>query len=381
MAVNFQPFELERIMSDWEQVVDYNLSESGAHPVTLKDLIAYKPSILDSMLETDLGYGHANGSPELREAIAQYYPGATAENVLVTIGCVEANFITFQTLVENGKEVAVQIPCYLQSWGIAHNLGAIRKTYSLDPNHNWALDTDSLKAAVTNKTSLISICNPNNPTGKILTETEMKDIVNVADQSGAYLLADEIYAGSERESEEVTPTFYGRYDRVISAGSMSKSFAMPGLRIGWLVGPSDLIEKLWRRHEYLTLSTAKLSNHFLAPLALQPDVRKDIFERTRGYIRRGWESFEPWVQKNEDILSLVPPQATAISFIRYNLDIDSVTLAKRLIEEESVLIGPGDYFGVPKHLRISYGLPKSFLTEGLRRIGNLLRKIAKEEAD
>ena len=131
----------------------------------------------------------------------------------------------------------------------------------------------------------------------------------------------------------------------------------------------------------MTLSTAKLSNHFLAPLALQPDVRKDIFERTRGYIRRGWESFEPWVQKNEDILSLVPPQATAISFIRYNLDIDSVTLAKRLIEEESVLIGPGDYFGVPKHLRISYGLPKSFLTEGLRRIGNLLRKIAKEEAD
>ena len=381
MAVNFQPFELERIMSDWEQVVDYNLSESGAHPVTLKDLIAYKPSILDSMLETDLGYGHANGSPELREAIAQYYPGATAENVLVTIGCVEANFITFQTLVESGKEVAVQIPCYLQSWGIAHNLGAIRKTYSLDPTHNWALDTDSLKAAVTNKTSLISICNPNNPTGKILTETEMEDIVNVADQSGAYLLADEIYAGSERESEEVTPTFYGRYDRVISAGSMSKSFAMPGLRIGWLVGPSDLIEKLWRRHEYLTLSTAKLSNHFLAPLALQPDVRKDIFERTRGYIRRGWESFEPWVQKNEDILSLVPPQATAISFIRYNLDIDSVTLAKRLIEEESVLIGPGDYFGVPKHLRISYGLPKSFLTEGLRRIGNLLRKIAKEEAD
>ena len=112
MAVNFQPFELERIMSDWEQVVDYNLSESGAHPVTLKDLIAYKPSILDSMLETDLGYGHANGSPELREAIAQYYPGATAENVLVTIGCVEANFITFQTLVESGKEVAVQTVSY-----------------------------------------------------------------------------------------------------------------------------------------------------------------------------------------------------------------------------------------------------------------------------
>ena len=380
MAAAFQTFDLERIMSDWEQIVDYNLSESGAHPVKVKDLIDYDPGILDRMLDTELGYGYANGSPELREAIAQYYPGATVDNVLVTIGCIEANYITFQTLLEGGKEVAVQVPCYLQGWGLAHNLGAVRRTFVLDPDRGWALDTDSLEAAVTDKTELISLCNPNNPTGQILTESEMETVVGVAERSGAYLLADEIYAGSEREREEVTPTFYGRYDRVISAGSMSKSFAMPGLRIGWLAGPKDLIKKLWWRHEYLTLSTAKLSNHFLAPLALRPDVRKDIFDRTRGYIRRGWEHFKPWIQDNEDILSLAPPQATAVSFVRYNLNTDSVTLANRLIQEASVLIGPGDYFGVPNHLRISYGLPQEFLMEGLLRIAGLLRKIAEEEA-
>ena len=380
MAAAFQPFELERIMSDWEQVVEYNLSESGAHPVKVRELIEHDPGILDRMLDTELGYGYANGSPELREAIAQYYPGATAENVLVTIGCIEANFITFQTLLEGGGEVAVQVPCYLQSWGLAHNLGAVRRTFRLDPDRNWALDTDSLEAAVSDETKLISICNPNNPSGQILTEAEMDAVVRVAEGSGAYLLADEIYAGSEREREEVSPTFYGRYDRVISAGSMSKSFAMPGLRIGWLVGPEDLIRKLWMRHEYLTLSTAKLSNHFLAPLALRPDVRKAIFERTRGYIRRGWDNYQSWIDDNADILSLVPPQATAISFVRYNLKTDSTTFVNRLIQEKSVLIGPGDYFGVPNHLRISYGLPPDYLNEGLSRIASLLRQVAEEEA-
>ena len=140
MGVAFQTFELEQIMSDWEQVVDYNLSESGAHPVKVKALIAYDSDILDRMLETELGYGYANGSPELREAITQYYPGATVENVLVTVGCVEANYITLQTLLEDRKEVAIQVPCYLQGWGLAHNLGAVRKTFELDPDRGRGVE-------------------------------------------------------------------------------------------------------------------------------------------------------------------------------------------------------------------------------------------------
>lgn len=380
MPQTFQPFQLERIMSDWEQTVDYNLSESGAHPITLREFLSYDPDLLDKMLNTELGYGYAEGSPELREAIAQWYPGATADNVLVTTGCIEANFITYSTLLQPGDEVAIQLPNYLQGWGIAHNLGASRRTFSLNPDRRWALDTDQLEQAVTNRTKLIAICNPNNPTGHILTEAEMDAVVAAAERSGAWLLADEIYAGAERETDTVTPTIYGRYDRILSAGSLSKAYGMPGLRIGWLVGPPDMIKHLWARHEYLTISTSKLSNHFLAPLALRPDVRPRLFDRTRRFIREGWTRFETWLKDRTDMLSLVPPQAAAIAFVRYNLKMDSVTLAHRLIRDASVLIGPGDYFGVPNHIRISYGLPGDYLLEGLNRIDRVLRQIADEES-
>ncbi len=375
----FQRFELERIMSEWEQVVDYNLSESGAHPLKLKELLSHDPGLLDQMLESELGYGYAEGSPALREAIAQYYPSATADNVLVTVGCIEANYLVYSTLLGEGDQVAVELPNYLQGWGVAQNLGADTRTFSLDSDRGWALDTDSLEAAVTDKTRLVAICNPNNPTGQMLTDAEIDAVISAAKRADAYILADEIYAGAERETDDVTATVYGRYDKVLSAGSLSKAYGIPGLRIGWIVGPVDFLKELWARHEYLTISTAKLSNHYLAPLALRPDVRAHLFDRTRDYIRRGWENFAPWIEDHSDILSLTPPKASAISFLKYDLKIDSVSLVERMIRDGSVLIGPGDYFGIPNHIRISYGLPKDFLMEGLDRVSKVLRQVADEE--
>jgi aspartate/methionine/tyrosine aminotransferase len=300
--------------------------------------------------------------------------------VLVTVGCIEANTLVYTTVLKPGDPVAVQLPNYLQGWGIAHNMGASRRTFSLDPDRGWRLNIDEMEKAATPDTKLIAVCNPNNPTGQIMTEEEMAAVVRVAERSGAWLLADEIYAGAERVTDTVTPSFCGRYERTLCAGSLSKAYGLPGLRIGWLVGPEPMIQELWARHEYLTISAAKLSSHVLAPLALRPDVRRKLFDRTRKYIRDGWKNFETWLNANGDALSLTPPQATAIALVRYNLKMDSVTLAHRLIREASVLIGPGDYFGVPGHIRISYGLPAPYLTEGLNRIARVLREIAQEEA-
>ncbi len=370
----FQPFVMERMMSKFEKAVDYNLSESGVHPLTLKELFQDDPDGLASLHSLEMDYAHANGIPELRANIAALYPGAGPENVLVTVGAIEANYDILWGLLSAGDEISVMLPNYMQIWGLAKNLNLDLKTFSLDEKSGWALDIDGLKKAVTPKTKLIAVCNPNNPTGYILKDGEMEAIIEAARRSEAWILADEVYAGAERVAETPTPSFYGRYKKVLAVGSLSKAYGLPGLRVGWVVGPADVIDELWARHEYLTLSAAMLSNH-LAAYALSPRVRPRIIQRTRGYIRRGFPVLERWMSEQGEILSATPPQAAAITFVKYKLDINSTRFVERLREEKKVLIVPGDHFGLDRFVRISFGQPHDYLTPALGRIGDLILEL------
>ena len=366
----FHPFEQERMMSKWENVVAYNLAESGVHPATVYDLTE-DPAVIEELLTTELNYVQANGLIELRERIAALYPGVTPDHLLVTVGCAEANYITLHTVLKPGDEMVMMLPNYLQVWGIAQNYGLRVKGFHLRPERGWTPDLDELKAAVTDQTKLIAVCNPNNPTGYTLTEAEMDAVVSAAARVGAWLLADEVYCGAERLTDTRTPSFWGRYDRVLATNGLSKAYGLPGLRIGWLVGPPDVVDEAWARHEYTTIGTTKLSTK-LAALALSPQVRPRLIQRTRDYIRRGFPILEEWLDSHEGVFDLTPPQAAAIAFARYHLNINSTELAKRLIHDKSVLIVPGDHFGLDHYLRISYGLPPNYLRAGLSRIHELL---------
>ncbi len=367
----FQPFVMERMMSKFEKEVDYNLSESGVHPLTLKELYQDDPDGLAGLLSLEMDYAHANGIPELRKNIAALYRGAGPENVLVTVGAIEANYDILWSLLSAGDEVVVMLPNYMQIWGLAKNLDLDLKSFTLDEKNGWAPDLDGLRKAVTGRTKLIAVCNPNNPTGYILKNEEMEAIIETARRAGAWILADEVYAGAERLADEQTPSFYGKYEKVLAVGSLSKAYGLPGLRIGWAVGPADVIDELWARHEYLTLSAAMLSNH-LAAYALSPRVRPRLIQRARGYIRRGFPVLEKWMSEHREILGTTPPQAAAIAFVKYRLDIPSTRFAERLREEKRVLIVPGDHFGLDRFVRISFGLPHDYLTPALGRIHDLL---------
>ncbi len=370
----FQPFVMERMMSKYEKAVDYNLSESGVHPLTLKELFQDDPEGMARLTSLEMDYAHANGIPELRRNIAALYPGAGPENVLVTVGAIEANYDILWSLLSAGDEIVVMLPNYMQIWGLAKNLGLSLKTFSLDEKNGWAPDLDGLKKAVTRKTKLIAVCNPNNPTGSILAKKEMDAVVETARRADAWILADEVYAGAERTAGEQTPTFYGLYDKVLAVGSLSKAYGLPGLRVGWAVGPAEIIDELWARHEYLTLSATMLSNH-LAAYALSPGVRPRLIERARGFIRRGYPVLEQWISSHEGVLSAVPPQAAAIAFVKYDLKIPSTQFVERLREEKKVLIVPGDHFGLDHFVRISYGLPHEYLTPALGRIHDLIAEM------
>ncbi|MFX1281799.1 MAG: aminotransferase class I/II-fold pyridoxal phosphate-dependent enzyme [Promethearchaeota archaeon] len=370
----FQPFLMERWMSKYEQKVDFNLSESGVHPMVLKDLLADDPDHVKQLLDTDLNYPYVEGIPELRENVVNLYDGATIKNILVTTGAVEANYNATHTLLNSGDEIVIMLPNYMQIWGIAKNFNFKIKTFHLKEENSWAPDLDELNEIVSKNTKLIAVCNPNNPTGYILTENEMDAIVDIAKNSGAWILADEVYSGAERITDAETSSFYGRYDKVIAIGSMSKAYGLPGLRIGWAVAPVDMINKIWKRHEYTTISATMLSNK-LAAIALSPKVRPRIIKRTRDYIRKGYPILQQWMDSHEKTFSVIPPQAAAIAFVRYHLDINSTEFAERLRKKKSVFLVPGDHFGMDKFLRISFGLPHDYLTSGLNRIHELITEL------
>jgi aspartate/methionine/tyrosine aminotransferase len=369
----FQPFVMERMMSKWENVVEYNLSESGVHPLSTRELVR-DPAVLEEVLATPQHYPQANGIPELREKIAALYPGATPDNVLVTVGSIEANFIALQTVVAPGEEIAVMLPNYMQIWGAAQNLGIGVTTFHLREELGWAPDLDELNDVVSEKTGLIAVCNPDNPTGHILTEEDMEAIVAAAERVGAWLLADEVYSGAERLTDTQTPSFWGRYDKVLAVNSLSKAYGLPGLRLGWVVAPLETVEEIWARHDYIAISAPMLS-HKLAAIALSPEVRPRLLQRTRDYIRRGYPILDAWLESHEATFSLVPPEAAAIAYVRYHLDVNSTELVERLTREKSVLIVPGDHFGMDHYLRISFGLSEEYVREGLDRIHELITEL------
>jgi len=371
---DFQPFFQERVMSKFEQDVDYNLAESGVHPLLLRELLADDSDFINTLMDTDLNYAHANGIPELRNNIAALYHGATEDNILVTVGAIEANYLTIRTLLSPEDEIVIMQPNYLQIWGVAKNHNLNIRTFNLKEENGWAPDLDELKRAITPKTKLIAVCNPNNPTGYILSDDEMGAIISAADSVGAWILADEVYSGAERITSDETKSFFGLYDKVIATGSMSKAYGLPGLRLGWAVGPVPTIDDLWARHEYITLGATMLSNK-LAARALSPKVRPRLIQRTRNYIKQGYPVLQDWMNDQGDIFSIIPPAAAAIAFIGYHLDINSSELTERLIKEKSVLIVPGDHFGLDKFLRVSFGLPQDYLTSGLNRIHQLILEI------
>jgi len=364
-------FEMERWQSHHENRVEYNLAESGVQPLSLAELLEI--SGVDPS-DTVLGYGHTDGSPALRERIAALYPGAGATNVVATVGSAEANFLALWRLVEPGDRVVVVRPAYEQTTGLAVGLGAHLETVWLEARRGWHFAPGAAAAAIRDDTRLVVVTNPNNPTGQVLGGPAIEEIVRAAERVGAWILADEVYAGGEL-SGAATASLWGRTERVLVSASLSKAYGLPGLRLGWLVAPGEFREDLWARKDYTTIAPSPLSDR-LGAVALEPRVRGALLERGRKILRDNLALLEDWVAGHDAILDLHAPTAGAIAFPRYDLPIGSTELAERLLAEHSVLIVPGDQFGIDGHFRIGYGYTDPPLEAGLQRLSALLEKLA-----
>jgi aspartate/methionine/tyrosine aminotransferase len=304
------------------------------------------------------------------------YPGATPAHIQVTNGGSEANCVTLLHLVQPGDEVVMMLPNYMQAPGLLQALDANLRPWPLridQAGQRWEPDLERLETLVTSRTKAIFVCNPNNPTGSRLTDHELDAIVSAAARAGAWVISDEIYRGAELDAVE-TPTMWGRLDRVIVTSGLSKAYGLPGLRIGWIVGPPDTIEALWGVHDYTTIAPGAVSDR-LARIALSPKGRERLLARTRGIVRANYPLLRSWLAKRS-AFSHVAPEAGAIVFAKYGHPINSTVLVERLRAEQSVLVVPGDHFGMDGYLRIGFGSHPELLMGALDRIGELMDALA-----
>lgn len=371
--MRFIQFDLERWQSTWENRVRYNLSESGVHPLSIQELLGLAGASTLPLLEVRLGYSQSNGTDLLRGRIAALYRGASPEQVLVTTGSSEANFCVCWRLIAPGDTVAVMLPNYLQTWGLAQNFGAEVRGFPLHAEQQWEPTVEELRAAIVPGTKLVVVTNPHNPTGHILSDEMRQAIVTRAAEVGAWLLADEVYQGAELDGR-TTPSLWGSYERVIVVNGLSKAYGLPGLRIGWIVAPPAFTAEAWARHDYTTIGPSGATDH-LAAVALDPRVRDKLLDRTRRILNANYPVLEQWLKRFGDTFSWHPPQAGAICLAKYRPGVSALDLIERIRAEHGVLLVPGDHFGLPNHIRFGYGEELHHFQEALAETERGLKRV------
>ena len=373
--MKFPSFDLERIQSIYENSVEINLTESGIEPLSLKELM--NPKELEELLNLPLGYGYTQGTPLLRQRISNLYEGADENNVLVTSGSSEAIFLSAVLTVSKDDRVVMMTPNYLSFNGVAEALGAEVDYVPLLKKEKWEWDLDCLDEAVSDKTKVISVCNPNNPTGSVLNLEQMLKIVEIAGRVGAYLLVDEVYIGAELGSN-LTKSFLGMYEKTIVTSGLSKSYAHPGLRIGWIISGKRFVEEAWAIKDYTTIASSSLSQH-IATKVLEPETITKLRSRTKVLLNKNLETFSKWILPYSNHLSFLKPEAGGFAFVEYDMDINSTDLVHDLRKNEGVFIVPGDSFGIDKYFRIGLGHESIGFSKGLDLLSEGLTRVFPEK--
>lgn len=376
--MNYETFELERWMTYWELQVSHDICESGIRPLTLTDVLTLLPdeaasSLRESLHSVPLGYSEARGTIELRTALANTYEKTTAEEIFVATGAIEANFLLFNVLVQPGDHVIVVDPAYQQLQSVPKALGADVELLSVVHDDGYYYDLDELRAMVRPNTKLIVVNTPHNPTGAMLSEDQIIELIDIAKESDAWILSDEAYRWIEHPGGETIPApMRGRYEKGISVGTVSKPFGVPGLRIGWFAAPAEITQAAWAVRDYVSLSPGKLSDLITTAIVTHKDA---IFARNDEIIGTNLQTANTWFAAHSDLVNWVPPRAGLLAMMGYTADIDSRTLGDRLAGEAGVMLAPGDAFGMPGRLRIGIGQDPAIFREGLERTSDFLKKL------
>lgn len=372
------PFALERWMTTYETRVEYDLAESGIHPMTTAELLAFDPEAekrAHDLLNLPLNYSEARGTLELRRRIAATYDGLTPDDILVTTGAIEANYVLFNALLAPGDEVVSVFPAYQQLYSVPEAIGCTVRTVSLREENAYRYDVDELRRLISDRTRMIVINTPHNPTGSALCASDCTAIYALAESVGAYILADEAYRWLTVDEKPLAPPMRDLGPRAVSVGTLSKPFGIPGIRLGWIAATAEIAARCWSYRDYTSLSPAVLSD-YLACLALEH--RDAILERTHRISARNLATIRAFLAEHRDLFTWIEPQGGLLGLLRYNLDLPSEVVANRLAEEARVMLAPGSAFGMEGRLRLGIGAQPDRFEAGLRQAEHFFLRLRDE---
>ena len=336
---------------------------------------------LDPELSLDWSSQDFQGLPALREKIIARTgtdKTCSVDDVLITAGTAEANFLSISQLVQPADSMIVDVPGWPQPLVLGEAIGAEVVRIQRQESLQWRIDINELADLITNRTRLIFLCNPNNPTGQVISEDELKEIVTLADRVGAYVLCDEVYAGLEWNGIAI-PRVANLYDKGISTGSVSKVLGLQGLRTGWLICRD---RKLVYDAMVLREDSSEIMNvmgEAIADIALADEYYLAAMDRALAAGRHNLQLVDDFIQANAS-LEWHKPVAGLIGFCHLHLDITAEEFARRLLQApHRTFVMPGSAYGYPYHLRLGFGGGRDAdVAKGLQRMQQFLDSLRVE---
>lgn len=370
--MKIKPFAVEEWMNAWEVGAKYNIAETCVDSISMNELFELtgedKTEFLNRLCARRLSYGDIEGLPEFRKGVCGLYKTLNIENIVPTHGASGANHHVFYSLISLGDRVVSIMPTYQQLYSIPESYGADVQILHLSKENNYLPDLEKLRRLVTPETKMICINNPNNPTGALMSEQLLREIVEIARSADAWILCDEVYRHLSQE-DGWCPSIVDLYEKGISVSSMSKVFSLAGLRLGWIATHDMSVVKSCLSHRDYNLVSCGVFDEMLAAAALKH--RDKLLERSRKIVRENLQILDDWVS-SEPHVSYVKPKAGTTALVYYDLDIPSYEFCEEMYKKTGAFVTPGDCFEVPHSMRIGYAYGKQDLIDGLKAISEYI---------